>query len=111
MSIKIKTEKIIDRGVQYYKIKSITALDFKSLPQEYTDNRPYAYYSERDKSLYIGPSESSRTHYIQIGQQLHETTLNEKLDILKACGERLRKINKKLAKENKNWNGKETFII
>jgi hypothetical protein len=105
MSIKITTEKVVCQGVKYYKIIRLEALQAKDLPMEYLKGSPSFYL--KDDIFY---SDHSSKGDILL-ENYTATELAEKIEYLKSAGQRLTEINKRLAEENKNWHGEETFII
>lgn len=105
MSIEIKIEKVIIRGEQFIKIKSLSALKKQELPKEYTD---------KNKSIYLASDErclKNSTFYLWKNELYAEETFLAYLKKIKTAGTLLQKINKELAEKNKDWHNEETFII
>jgi len=102
---------------RYYKVIAFEALWEEDLPKEYTDNEPCVYKSgsELVGRTYYKKEENYHCSYSPYvfctGARYKEDDFNRRLDFVKKCGERLRKINKRLAKENAEWNGKIVHII
>jgi hypothetical protein len=104
MRLKIKVEKVIERGIPSYKILEIEALKRSELPDDYLNGDPYCYLQE---NLVIGPAREC----LYMNGVYTLTDFNKKLSTLKECGERLGKINKNIKELRANWTGQETFII
>ena len=117
MSIIIKTEKIIARGVQKIKIIELDGLDRDMLPTLYT-NGEHVYVAEENlfydsnyKKTVSNSKKAWCATYLQKNEILKPETFDECLKNITRCGNRLAKINKKLNEENKNWHGIDTFYI
>ena len=109
MSIKIKTEKVVEKGIAKRKILAIEGvIPYDELPTEYLQAYPYAYlqqYTDR-QILLIGGARCA-----DIRDTMEEVAFQESLNGLKTCGEKLHEINQKIKALKETWNGEETFII
>jgi len=109
MSIKIKTEKVVEKGIAKRKILAIEGvIPRDELPTEYLQAYPYAYlqqYADR-QILLIGVVRCA-----DIKDTMEEVEFQKSLNGLKTCGERLHGLNQKIKALKETWNGEETFII
>ncbi len=104
--IVIKTEKIVDQGRQMYKVIRIKALNYNQLPSIYFTKGPYCY--KRDNELCIFNKVAMG---VVEGCQYSKTDMDDFIEIVKKCGDRLMKINQELKEANKDWHGEEIFTI
>ena len=105
MSIKIKVRKFITADKKFVKILSINMLTKEKLPAEYlgkgesvayyTKIKNFIQYNNTDQPLYYPP-------FLIEGSVYSKKNFNEKLQVIKRCGERLSKI---------NWEKEETITI
>lgn len=107
--IKIKTEKIVERGEQRRKILEVFALTEKELPMEYMGGYPRVWYN--GSYLTIRESEWNTYYFNPSDSPKLEKNFISQLGIIVAAGNRLKEINKKLEAGNKDWHGEETFLI
>ena len=106
MSIVIKTEKVVYKGVAKYEVLGIEALELGELPRPYLDSEPHCYKSgESLKIFYDG------VFFVSKGETYTTGEMKTRLDLVKKCGEWLAEINKEIKKLEEKWKGKETFII
>lgn len=109
--IKIETEKVVVRGVQKRRIIKIEALSETELPFEYVQGSPFVRLGgSNGKSLLI-TKDGNTTKWMDINELWDEEVFQKWLKVIKAAGDRLRDINKKLEKKNKDWHGEETFLV
>ena len=130
MAITIRYKKVVKDGKKFVEILELGALPFEKLPSEYTDylvseNRPYLYFSETDccpkHSFQLRQkndiTDENKTRHkwsdLRIGDIVPIGEFNEYKKILRECGNRLQKINRKLREEKllKEWHGEETITI
>lgn len=110
MSMKIKTEKIIVRGEQLREIKSYGLLKKDELPEIYFEDNVNYCFMDTDGELGFHSARKG-TKYYSPGERLQEVAFQLLLSEIKICRTRLQKINARLAKENADWHGEETFVI
>lgn len=112
MAIKIGAKRIVSKGVQLWKITKIKMLKETQLPLAYTKGSGCVWYSStRHGIVYRGGPGFLNTEFLKVGDRVSASALEEKLELIKNCGDTLQLINKQLVEENKDWNGEETFII
>lgn len=112
MSITIKAEKIIVRGKRLVEIKSLSLLTRSELPVVYFKNDVDYCFLDNDGDMGVHPAGKGKdTTYYKVRMHMEEADFNSLLAEIKICGTRLQIINARLAKENADWHGKETFII
>lgn len=112
MAVKIEAKRIVSKGVQLWKITKIKMLRETQLPLVYTVGSGCVWYSSTGQSIvYRSAHRILNRIFLQVGDRISESDLRKKLGIIENCGDTLRLINKQLAKENKDWNGEETFTI
>ena len=107
--IKIKTEKVVVRGLKKYKILELVCLEESSLPISYIKKGECCYLSMRDRI--ITNTTSIHSPLLVLNGQYTEADMDARLSFLRRCGERLREINKQIAEETRDWHGEETLII
>ncbi len=105
--IVIKTEKIVDRGRQMYKVIRIKALSSNQLPFYYMKEAPYCYKRNNELCLF----NKGMMKNIVEGCQYSKTDVDEFIKVIRECGDRLMKINQELKEANKDWHGEEIFTI
>lgn len=112
MGIKIETEKIVVRGERKRKVVKIEMLKAIDLPAEYCSgesvtadchNKLSVWYSQNDRQV--------RQNILAEESIYSEKTFAKNLATIRVCGNNLARINKRLAKENADWHGNETYII
>jgi len=109
MSIKIKTEKVVERGIAKRKILAIEGvIPHDELPSKYLETYPFAYMAQRTDSLALL---TGGLEYSDIEGTMEEVKFQKSLEVLKVCGERLHEINQKIKALKDTWNGEETFVI
>jgi len=109
MSIKIKTEKVVEKGIAKRKILAIEGvIPHDELPLEYLQTHPYAFLQHYTDGqiLHMGGCGCA-----DIDGVMEEVEFQKSLDGLGTCGERLHSINQKIKALKETWNGEETFII
>jgi len=105
MSIKIKTEKIVERGVAKRKILAIEGvIPHDELPAEYLLLFPYSYMDRQILRIW-------GCGCLNVDGVMEEVEFQKSLNGLKICGERLHSINQKIKALTQTWKGEETFII
>jgi len=109
MSIKIRTEKIVEKGIAKRKILAIEGvIPYDELPTEYLQASPYAFLQQyTDRQILI----MGVVGCADISDTMEEVEFQKSLNGLKVCGERLHEINQKIKALKETWNGEETFII
>lgn len=107
--IKIETQKEIVRGVQKRRIIKVEALTELELPFEYVQGFPFVRLVNDSRSLLM--RNGNTTRWMNLNELWDEEVFQSWLEIIKASGQRLREINKRLAEQNKDWKGSETFCI
>jgi len=112
MSIKIKTEKVVLRGVAYRKVIEISGVLPKSeLPDEYIAGRDHSGENPcifaHDGAIIV----FSCAGHLYTGHSYPEADFQRSITAIKAAGNRLHEINKKTRATTQTWNGEETFII
>ncbi len=101
--IKIQTRKVVEQGIAKREILFVDALKQYELPQEYlTGDNVYLNGSE----LHISSCEN-----LVLSRIIPETEFQKKLTVIRAAGNRLHEINKKVKKLKEEWKGEETIII
>jgi len=106
MSIKIKTEKVVERGIAKRKILAIEGvIPYDELPNEYLGGHPYAYMHQKPVLVLYGAGCAN------ISDTMEEVEFQKSLNGLKTCGERLHSINQKIKALTQTWKGEETFVI
>ena len=109
--ITIKTEKIVVRCEQKRKITGIDLLEKDDLPTEYTEGECVW---QDDGDLDLNKSTGKENYYLSCKNSLNiisDKELQKRLATIRRCGTRLQEINARLAKENADWHGEETFVI
>lgn len=111
--IKIETEKVVVRGVQRRRIKKIEALSEQELPLEYVQGLPFVRFGNDGQSLLMRDlmGAGNNTMWMNLNELWDEEVFQKWLEVIKASGQRLKEINKKLEERNRDWKGVETFII
>ena len=111
--IKIRTEKIVGiNGELYRKFKQFSMLPQSRLPRKYLAGSKNVCMGGPD-SIYIQGFTACgwKSHVYEVGDRISEERFQELLVHIRRCGNRLMKINRKLAKLRKEWSGEETFVI
>lgn len=118
MAIKIKYEKVLNRGAKRIKILDIKALQRYSLPVDYTyynelfpieGESTYAVYE--DNHSIIGISRSGITRLLSVGNTMTPEEFEAVARKIRQCGLRLSLINAHLKEVNARWNGVVDFRI
>jgi len=106
--IKIKTEKVVEKGIAKRKILAIEGvIPYDELPNEYLQTHPYAFLQHyTDGQILLRGCGCAN-----ISDTMEEVEFQKSLNGLKICGERLHEINQKIKALKETWNGEETFII
>ena len=109
MSIKIKTEKVVEKGIAKRKILAIEGvIPYDELPVKYLQTYPYAYTHQGMTRPHI---QISGCGCANISGVMEEVEFQKALEGLKICGERLHGLNQEIKALKETWNGEETFII
>lgn len=118
MAIKIEVKKVVSRGSKKWKIVHIKMLKYSQLPIGYINGAV-------GESMWLIPKTEEEKERIAL-QNIHGAIdrnfmvsgdlydlweFTAKIDLVKLCGDRLQRMNKQLAEENKDWNGEEIFTI
>lgn len=110
--ITIKAEKVINKGKQELKITKIKALHFDELPHRYTngykEKKLYVCLYGNNSLLLNDPAKTFdyfSLYVFQVGQTYSREYFEKAIKLIRQAGDRLRRINKELAEQNKNWNG------
>jgi hypothetical protein len=128
MIAKIVADRVIVRGEKCFEIKLFDGmLSERELPKLYTDywRKPQYYLIDNKKTILLRiPKESPelrtwlyRTtrrcceYRICIGDVLTENQMAVLLPLLEKAGQRLERINRRLATENAGWDGRVSFEI
>lgn len=103
--IKIETEKVIVNDKKFRRILRVEMLSAQQLPKEYIRNAPYVVLLNGD---IVAKERNCETSYymFSIGNLVLEEHYQQALKLIKLCGNRLQKINKRLS-----WEGTETITI
>lgn len=120
MAIKIKYEKVLNRGAKRIKILDIKALQRYILPVDYTNSdelfpiigegeSTYAVYE--DNHSIIGISRSGITRLLSVGNTMTPEEFKAVVKKIQQCGLRLSLINAHLKEVNAGWNGVVDFRI
>ncbi|MCK5615081.1 hypothetical protein KAR91_75155 [Candidatus Pacearchaeota archaeon] len=113
--IKIKMEKIIDRGDQMLRVLEIEMLEYSDLPLNYTQIGESVYlYKGSDFTNVKYFREFNRytdNDWLRVGEEYSAKIIKKRIEIIRRCGKRLQEINRLLNLENKGWDGTETIII
>lgn len=107
--IKIETQKEVVRGGQRRRIIKIEALSEQELPLEYVQGFPFVRLGNDGKSLLM--RDGNTTMWMNLNELWDEEVFQKWLGVVKASGNRLKEINRRLAEQNKDWKGTETFCI
>ena len=125
MSIEIKFTKLIETGQPKVQIDKIKALPIDRLPKEYFRKGYYCYqgvverFTENNKRtifkgnclrIYNG-KDLAPIKELREGDIMEAIHFYEALYLVRKCGKRLMKINKKLRKETQGWKDGETEKI
>jgi len=106
VSIKIVVEKVLtvekEKGLKIVSISGVLAQE--ELPKEFKKGK-FAY--RMGKSGIYFPHLPNMV----IGETETKESLETQLEFLRESGQKLHEINKKLAIENANWRGGETYIV
>lgn len=113
MSLRIRTKKIVERGIKYIEITKISSLSEEELPVEYINGESVFCIKKPTHLLHYREDIGMvpRGNFLALGGLYTEKVFASKMAIIRKCGNILMKINKVLSKENKGWEGKETHII
>jgi len=117
MSIEIKFTKLIEAGQPKVKIDKVKALKLIDLPNDYIHKGNHCFLSidkgaTFTKNTIVVDDKKDRTLvYLREGDIIEAEYFYYTLKLIKKCGKRLMKVNKKLKKENKNWNEGKTQKI
>ena len=113
MAIEIKFTKLIEAGQPKVQIDRVQALKLSDLPQDYTHKGDHCFLGiDRGENALIVDNKNDVTlAYLREGDVVGAKYFYDALDLIRKCGKRLMKINKKLKKENKNWNEGKTQKI
>lgn len=112
--IKIKTEKVVDgHGNECYRIKDIKALERKDLPEIYwQEGYPYCLLDHQmNEPSQLCIFSKDKSTYLKVGSCKRVKVLEEIIEKVHECGNRLKVINDQLREMRKAWNGTETFVI
>lgn len=119
MKIKIEIEKVLRRGEQYIKVVKIKALTTEELPKKYVDDKTlcsvYLYKGVNGNVLY-GNYEtfkyaSNCCDLLNEGLTYNKKYFGKVMKYVKKAGLELKRINKELTEENKNWEGTKTYTV
>lgn len=114
--IKIKVRQIVVRGEQKFCVIKIEALEENKLPKRYINSEGYWVYLEHN-ILYANPKTfrnyeySSRDNILAQGSTYSKESFEKVLAYCRRAGDELKKVNKELEEENKNWEGVKTYEI
>ena len=113
MSIVIKTEKVVERGVAKRMILEINALGREELPVEYLRGTPCCYRNTNyNQSPVLCGTNEQINPILTVNHTVREEEFQSKyLPWIKGSGARLREINDRIRELEKAWKGEETFII
>lgn len=111
--IKIKTEKVIVGGKKFVKIIAVDLLGKSALPSEYTDQGKRCYKKKfNDRSGIESSNCTSYSRWLMTEEGVYTPKqIADRLEFIRQCGNRLRKINTRLKKENADWHGVQTLCI
>jgi len=112
MNIKIKTEKIVLRGVAYRKVIEMSGVLPKGeLPEEYIVGRNHS--GEKPRIFAQGDAiiVCSYAGSLFVGRAYLEADFQQSLAAIKAAGDHLHDINIRIKHLQQEWKGEETFII
>lgn len=107
MSMKIKVEKVLEKGEPRIKILEMEGLSYYELPSEYVAKPPNVrFYSD---NLYLDMGKFTYRYLIDglLTQQEFENLMRD----LNICGTRLKEINDKIRELKKTWNGVKEYKI
>lgn len=109
MSIEIRTEKVVNgNGEKERKILGWKCLPCNELPDMYIDNKPHIYSTLYETLVVIS---LEYEWHVSKDYIIPEEYFQKLLEVCVEAGNRLREINKHLAKLKAEWHGEETFII
>lgn len=113
MSIRIKTEKIVERGIAKRRILEIEGLiDNEKCPKAYFEGTPYMKKYDYGCSIqYINDKGYYDVCSVCIGQTFEEGRWQKILELINKAGERLHKLRLEEKELREKWTGQETFII
>jgi hypothetical protein len=118
MSITIKTRKIMVNGAERVQVLEIEALPKKDLPHQYLSQSPNCYGSDwlySTRMIYQdGVNTPSEDYYIELlkrGCHYDPQEFARRIEFVRKCGNRLRRINREIKARAEKWHGEETIVI
>ncbi len=115
--IEIVTEKLVERGVKMRKILSIKGVTdyYDGLPEEYLKGYPRVQKDPDtlEKLAILGGAEDLCTvvYSFSIGTAYCEDYFRAALKVMRAAGDRLRRLRQKEEELKKTWKGEEVFFV
>lgn len=112
--IKIKAEKVVDRGEPAYKVLEIEMLQEGQLPREYVRDGNYVYVHNGDVVSRGWVREYPDATYDRVlikGGVYLAPTFDKRLGFVRKCAARLKEINVELRKKTKKWSGEVEIVI
>ena len=104
MSIIITVEEVVVRGEKKMKLIKIEGL----LRRE---QLPIKYFDQGNDYIWLEDNYIFRPGVSRSNIHLNNFITDADIENIRRCADRLREINKQLAKENANWNRIKTFVI
>lgn len=109
MAIKIKVEKVVKQGEQFFKILEVVGcLHHDEVPHKYLYNKTsYCFLTEKTVQI----TDKEGISYLTTHCIYSKDVFYSRIEKIRKCGEILHKINKELAEKNRDWEGEEMYII
>lgn len=114
MSFKLKVEKFVERGEKKWRILGWEGcMRREETPKEYTSysKKPWFYLSSYTDKIIVNVPIYDYNYNIRVGNEYEESEFNELLDTMLKAGIRLHTLREEVKELEKNWRGKETFVI
>lgn len=110
--LEIRVERVVPLSGKYsVKVLSFKALGSLHLPDEYLADFPRVYSNWDSKILYIFSENEQGLNdvVIRVGDTIPMYVFEDILYVIRAAGERLYRINRKLSSMRRNWQGTTTY--
>jgi len=112
MAIKISVEKVVTGdGEKSSKILDIKCLSYEKLPVLYLDGKEPVVFRSTDKKGIVLRHGKDLPYEFHVGIVYPEDMFIEILAHISKAGEHLKKVNEKLSRLRKEWNGKVVYEI
>jgi len=116
MAIEIRAEKVLalDKSGPCYLVREVRCLGRDKLPKEYKDSLPWCCLTYYDGQQCIEFDVSGPGYHkgrLTVGKTYDQEDFEKVLEIIRRCGQRLRKINEKRKELTIESQGEVTFLI